>query len=227
VWKEIAATATGFSAWSGAKNFWVWPTANGFAYAVTDDGLMRFYDYGTQAWTERHTPKNNPILGIAHSPGGVIGVLTSPGGGLGGITASQYYSRDGGQTWDTLPTSPYKVKVSPPRMLADGTLLVNGGVFGDTGLQGSKDGGKTWSKLSDKITVDDFYWNLPRAGLFNFDKGRDGIEMISRSADGGATWVVEYMNVDREMLRSHFKLLDQAEAARKAAKAEKKKKKTS
>jgi hypothetical protein len=228
VWTEIASTATGFSFWSGAKNFWVWPTANGFAYATTDQGLMRFYDYATRTWTERHTPKNNAIIAIAHSPNGVIGVVTSPGGGFGGITASQYYSRDGGQTWEEPPASPYKVKVSAPRLLADGTLLINGGVFGDAGLQGSKDGGKTWAMLWDKMEVDDFYWNLPRAGLLNFDKGRDGIEVISHSGDGGKTWRTEYLSVDRGMLAEHFKALDEAEKARKeakkAAQANKKKK---
>jgi hypothetical protein len=132
VWTEIAASGTGFSFWSGAKNFWVWPTAKGFAYAVTDEGTMRFYDYATRTWTERHTPKENAIIGIAHSPGDVIGILTSPGGGFAGFTASQYYSRDYGQTWLDIPSSPYSVKVSAPRVLSDNT------------------------------EVDDFYWNLER-----------------------------------------------------------------
>lgn len=228
VWTEIASTATGFSFWTGAKNFWAWPTDNGFAYATTDQGLMRFYDYGTRTWTERHTPKNDAILAIAQSPNGVIGVVTSPGGGFGGITASQYYSRDAGQTWEEPPTSPYKVKVSAPRMLADGTMLINGGVFGDAGLQGSKDGGKTWSMLWDKMQVGDFYWNLPRTGLFNFNKGRDGIEVIAHSGDGGKSWETEYLSVDRALLAAHFKALDDAEKARKEAKkaAQSKKKKS-
>ena len=223
VWAEIASTATGFSFWSGAKNFWAWPTEKGFAYATTDQGLMRFYDYATRTWTERHAPKNNALINIAHSPGGVIGVLTSPGGGMGGITASQYYSRDGGQTWLTIPEAPYKVKIAAPRLLADGTLLVNGGVFGDSGLQASKDGGKTWVKVSDKIGVGDFIWNLPRAGLFNFDKGTLGIEVISHSSDGGTTWTTEYMSVDRDLMRAHFKAQEAQEEARKAARKKKRK----
>lgn len=222
LWTELAATATGFSAWSGAKQFWVWPTAGGFAYAITDQGTLRFYDYATRSWTERHTPKNNAIIGIAHSPGGVIGVLTSPGGGFGGITASHYISRDAAQTWTEIPKSPYSVKVSAPRMLADGTLLVNGGVFGDSGLQASKDGGNTWVKLSDEISVDDFYWNLPKAGLFNMDKGRDGIEAIAHSGDGGSTWTTEYMNVDRSLLREHLGSIKAAEEQKKADRGKRK-----
>lgn len=223
VWSEIASTATGFSFWSGAKNFWVWPTENGFAYATTDQGLMRFYDYATRSWEERHTPKNSALINIAHSPGGVIGVLTSPGGGLAGVTASQYYSKDSGKTWLTIPEAPYKVKVAAPRMLADGTLLVNGGVFGDAGLQASKDGGKTWLKISDKVGVADVYWNLPRAGLINFDKDSLGIEVISHSADGGATWAREYMSVDRDLLRERIKVMNDEEEAKKAARKKKRK----
>lgn len=223
VWTEIASSGTGFSAWSGAKNFWVWPTAQGFAYAVTDKGTMRFYDYASRTWTERHTPKENPFIGIAHSPGDVIGILTSPGGGFGGITASHYYSRDYGQTWIDIPSSPYSVKVSPPRVLPDNTLLVNGGVFGDGGLQASKDGGKTWTKLSDKIEVGDFYWNLPHAGLFNVSKSSLGIEMISHSGDGGTTWSTEYMSVNRELIRRQMEEERAAEEAKKAARAAKRK----
>jgi hypothetical protein len=215
VWTEIAAATTDVSFWSGANNFWVWPTANGFAYAMTNQGAMHFYDYASKTWTERHTPKNSAILGIAHSPGDVIGVLTSPGAGFGGITASQYYSRDYGATWTELMKSPYAVKVAPPRVLADNTLLVNGGVFGDTGLQASGDGGKTWTKLTDKIGVRDFYWNLPGAGLLNISGGADvGIERITHSADAGRTWTTEYMSVDPEIIRAEL----EAERAKDEAK---------
>ena len=217
VWTEIASAATGTNFWSAPDKFWVWPTAAGFAYAATDQGLIRFYDYATRTWTERHAPKNNDIINIAHSPGGVIGILTSPGGGFQGFAASQFYSRDGGQTWLTIPESPYKIKVAAPRVLTDGTLLVNGGVFGDSGLQASKDEGKTWVKISDKVGPTDFFWNLPRAGLFNFEKSQTGIEFISHSGDGGATWTSEYMSVDRDMMRAYFQAKEEEEAARKAA----------
>jgi hypothetical protein len=175
----------------------------------------------TRAWTERTSPDKKTIITLYASPGDALGILTSPGGGLGGITATAWLSRDDAQSWQETGT-PYKVKVYPPKLTTSGVLLQSGGVFGKDTLQGSKDLGKTWYLLSDKVVVTDMVMPLPTTGLFKlanagFNAARD-FEWISHSSDDGATWTTEYMSLDRALLKVQTEREEQKKAESQGAK---------
>jgi hypothetical protein len=81
-----------------------------------------------------------------------------------------YLSRDGAVTWEEIK-SPLSVKVAPPRRTPQGTLLLTGGVFSKPELQASKDGGKTWTKVSDSIELAEQIVRPPTQGLLVVDSG--------------------------------------------------------
>jgi hypothetical protein len=203
-WTPVLTDKLKTSAWSGAQQLWLWPTKTGFGYARST-GEIRFYDVASRAWIDRTSPNKKTIITIYQSPGGELGILTSPGGGFGGITAATWLSRDGAQTWESAG-SPYKVKVQPPKLTASGLMLQSGGVFGGAALQGSKDQGKTWTVLSNKVAVSDLVLVMPTTGLFTLAKevipGTGGYELISHSGDDGVTWVGEYTSLDRTLMEA-------------------------
>ena len=195
-WRPVGKESVAVSIWSGANSFWAWSTAQGFAYAVSG-GYIRYYDYGSGQWTERRAPKENRLISVVPHPGGALGILTSPGGGFGGIFATLYLSRDGGASWEEI-NSPFNVKMYAPRLTPQGTLLVAGGAFSKPELQASKDGGKTWTQITDKFNLAEQIVVLPSQGLLAIDNGTQfGLAGIRHSADGGATWRLEYSNFDR------------------------------
>lgn len=194
-WKALRKEDVSRSFWSGANTFWAWPTAGGFAYAIST-GSIWLYDFASGQWAERRAPNNHRLVTVAPSANGAIGILTSPGGGFAGVFAGMYLSRDGAATWDEIK-SPFNVKIAPPRLTPQGTLLVAGGAFGKPELQASKDGGKTWTKVSESIELAEQLVVLPTRGLLAVDAGvRFGLAQIRHSADEGATWKVEYSNFD-------------------------------
>ena len=82
-----------------------------------------------------------------------------------------------------------------PKVSASGLLLQSGGVFGKETLQGSKDLGKTWSLLSDKVVLTDLVMPMPTTGLFKlahggFSAARD-LEWISREPTGEVRYDAE------------------------------------
>ena len=205
-WSPILTDQLTTRYWSGGQQLWLWPTKTGFGYARST-GEIRFYDIATRAWTDRTSPDKKAILTIYQSPGGELGILTSPGGGFGGVTAAAWLSRDGAQTWEKAG-SPYKVKVQPPKIAASGLMLQSGGVFGGAALHGSKDGGKSWTQLSDKVAVSDVVMAMPKTGLFKLAKplmaATPDYEAIAHSSDDGLTWTTEYTSLDRELLQAQI-----------------------
>jgi photosystem II stability/assembly factor-like uncharacterized protein len=204
-WSELLTDSLTTSFWSGAQQLWLWPTKTGFGYGRST-GEIRFYDIAQKTWTDRTSPEKKPIITIYQSPGDELGILTSPGGGFGGITAAAWVSRDAGQTWAEAG-SPYKVKVYPPKFTASGTMLQSGGVFGGASLQASKDGGKTWAVLSDKVVVGDVVLPMPTRGIFTLAHGggllnSGSLEWIAHSGDEGATWITEHSSIDSDLLKA-------------------------
>jgi hypothetical protein len=185
------------SKWSGANNFWIWPTKEGFAYAVSAGRIER-YDFASQQWTKRTAPKDARFLSLAPQPGDTLGAVTSAGSGLGGVFASLYLSPDGGATWQEL-NSPFNVKAYPPYLTPEGSLLLLGGFTGNTReLQRSTDQGKTWQPVTDTMSSEEQIIVLPTAGVFRVSAGQQfGIASIRHSRDGGVTWKTEYSNFDK------------------------------
>lgn len=215
-WQLLYADTLTYNTWTGVQQqLWLWPTAAGFAYA-RNSGDIRFYALAGREWTDRSSPGHKPIINIQPSPGGKLGLLTSPGAGFGGISAAAWFSTDDAKTW-VKTGSPYNVKVTPPKFTTSGLMLESGGVFGGAALHGSRDDGKTWTKLSDKVALMDVVYPMPTTGLFkladsSFIPGV-GVEILSHSADDGATWVTEYTSYDRLLAAA------QASAAREKAAA--------
>lgn len=183
------------SFWSGAEQFWVWTTREGFAYATGDGGLQR-YELASGRWTAgAPVPRQHRIVGIAEDGGGHVGLLTSPGGGFAGAFAGQFWSRDGGQNWREL-TSEFKVKVTPPRRAGNGELITMGGVFSSPEMHASGDDGATWSKRSD-FQLDQQLHILPSGLMLAASRGSFGIFTVRVSKDHGRTWRTEFSNFDR------------------------------
>ncbi|HVI33669.1 hypothetical protein [Phenylobacterium sp.] len=203
-WTPLLTDKLTANFWSGGQQLWLWPTKTGFGYARST-GEIRFYNTATRSWTDRTSPNKKPIITIYESPGGEIGILSSPGGGFGGVTAAAWLSRDGANTWESTG-SPYRVKVQPPKLTTSGLMLQSGGVFGGAALQGSRDLGKTWAVLSDKVAVTDVVLVMPTTGLFKLAKpvtmGTPDYDLISHSSDDGVTWTTEYTSLERELLRA-------------------------
>lgn len=194
-WSPIRSESVANSAWSGATEFFMWPTTEGFAYAVSA-GPIHFYNLANKVWTERPTPENARLIGVNPSPTGALLALTSPGGGFAGAFASVFISKDQAQSWQPLQV-PFNVKAFPPVQAADGTLLMPGGVFSNPELQGSKDEGRTWAHVS-KYELGRLVIPLRSGALIDVDNGQWGIFSIRHSNDGGKNWDLEFSNFDRQ-----------------------------
>ncbi|HKO89252.1 MAG TPA: hypothetical protein VJU83_12150, partial [Burkholderiales bacterium] len=158
-WKEIRTEVIGHSFWDGSNQMWVWRTATGFAYAVSN-GNIYFYESGNRNWATRTAPGGRRILEIRNYPGDILTMMSSPGGGFGGIFSGLYVSRDRALTWQELE-SPFSIKTRAPVVLPSGNILVAGGVFDKPQLQISKDNGKTWTQHTDKVGFGDSFYVLP------------------------------------------------------------------
>ncbi|NHZ99674.1 hypothetical protein [Massilia sp. CCM 8734] len=200
-WSVVRKESIAHSIISGASNYFMWPTANGFAYTVSA-GPIHFYDWTSKAWTQRPTPDNASVIGMNVSPGGVMLALTSPGGGFAGAFASIFMSRDQAVSWQPVNT-PYSIKAFPPTMTAAGTLLMAGGVFSNPELQSSKDDGRTWEHVS-KYELDRSVVALPSGQLIDYDYAQWGLFTIRHSKDGGKTWRVEYSNYDERAFKARY-----------------------
>lgn len=198
-WSIIRKESIARSLISGASNYFMWATSNGFAYTVSA-GPIHFYDWTSKAWTQRPTPDNARVIGMNVSPGGTILALTSPGGGFAGAFASIFMSRDQALSWQAVNT-PYSIKAFPPTMTADGTMLMAGGVFSNPELQVSKDDGRSWAHLS-SYALDRTVIPLPSGAMVDYDYAQWGIFTIRHSSDGGKTWEVEYSNFDERAYKA-------------------------
>lgn len=201
-WKVLRTEEVGPSFWSGANQFWIWDTPKGLAYAVSE-GRIHYLDLASGNWTDRKAPANARLMGIVQDVPGHLGALTSPGGGFGGVFASLYQSADDGATWKEIKGE-FSVKVSPPRRLPNGELLLPGGVFSKPELHASTDGGATWARRGD-ITLDQRLVVLPSGQMLAVSGGRFGLFNVRHSSDGGATWRTEYSNFDRQLFEAQQK----------------------
>lgn len=209
-WKPLRKEDVSRTFWSGANSFWAWPTANGFAYALSKGSIL-YYDFARAEFTERRAPDNDRLVTVAPSANGALGILTSPRGAFAGVFATMYLSRDDAATWEEIE-SPFTVKSAAPRLTPQGTLLVPGGAFDKPGLQASKDGGKTWTQVNDSVERSEQLVILPTRGLLAVDAGaRFGLARIRHSADEGATWRTEYSNFDRTAYEAEQKRKQAAE----------------
>lgn len=194
-WTPVREIPLGGSLWSGAEQFWVWTTTEGFAYATGDGGLQR-YDLASGRWTAgAPVPRQHRILAIAEDGKGHIGVLSSPGAGFAGAFAGQFISRDAGQSWRELETA-FKIKVAPPRRDGRGELLTLGGVFSNPEMQASADEGLSWTKRGD-FPLDQQLHILPSGLMLATTRGGPGLFVVRASTDQGRTWRIEFSNFNR------------------------------
>ncbi|MFL6656498.1 MAG: sialidase family protein [Massilia sp.] len=176
---------------SGTSKFWMWQTAQGFAY-TTVKGPLNYYNTASKTWTARATPKDAHLFGLTVTPTGSLGALTSPALGVGGIFASTFVSSDQASTWQEIQV-PFKSKVAPPVPARDGKIFMPGGILSTPELQVSADGGTTWTQaglytLGRRITP------LSSGALLDADLGQTGMFTIRVSRDEGKSWQVEYRN---------------------------------
>jgi hypothetical protein len=193
-WTAVRKENVSFSFWNGTNLLWAWQEEGGMGYALSS-GEINLLDFATGAWTQRRAPKQDRLVAFNRSQGGTIGILTSPGGGLGGAFAGVYYSRDLAQTWTPMEV-PFNVKVSPVMQLADGRMVMAGGLFSKPELQISSDSGKTWTHHAD-YDLSRTVLPLSSGTLLDFDQAQYGIFTIRSSVDQGRHWIVEYSNFDR------------------------------
>jgi hypothetical protein len=183
--------------------FWIWPSSNGLAYA-TFEGSIHELDYATGEWTERQSPNGLRFIDVIGRGDGTISAITTPGGFGWNTSRAVYVSRNGGTDW-TPVVMPSAIRYLP-RVLPDGTLLTVAGKQFKPELQASTDGGATWTVTSDAFRTVENIVVLPTRGLLAIDGGQPeqtnpyarlallGNARIRHSADGGATWRVEYSN---------------------------------
>jgi hypothetical protein len=202
-WRPVREEDVGFSFWSGANPVWFWPTRSGIAYA-TAAGQFNFLDYGTGQWERRSSPDGARLIKVSPNPDGSLGILTSPGGGFGGVFAKMHLSRDEGRSWKPVPSGDVSVKIMPPAALADGSLLMAGGVFSNPSVYTSKDDGATWTRMGE-TRLDRTLYPLPSGPILAVDHGQFGVFSIASSDDRGTTWKVEYSNFDRQAYESREK----------------------
>jgi hypothetical protein len=202
-WQTVREEDVGFSFWSGANPVWFWPTAGGMAYA-TAAGQLHVLNFATGQWEQRSSPGGSRLISLTPNPDGSLGALTSPGGGFGGVFAKMHLSRDEGRSWKPIPSGDVSVKIMPPAALADGSLLMAGGVFSDPSIYTSNDDGATWTRRG-KTRLDRTLYPLPSGPILAVDHGQFGVFSIASSNDRGATWTVEYSNFDRRAYEAREK----------------------
>lgn len=195
-WTRLMGDSIEPSFWSGGRSVWMWARANivGFASAKAD--AVNCYDVTTRQWNSNTSPNKRTMTALTIGALNSVGVVTSSAG-FGGVFAKTHYSLDCGATWSET-NSPYKVKIAPPLITADGTILEGGGVFSDRGLYASKDNGATWSKVSDKVSFSESIWSFPTAGLLGVSRDL-GFENIQHSSGDGTTWQIEVTSYDRRL----------------------------
>ncbi|MBI5926194.1 MAG: hypothetical protein HY836_11395 [Aquabacterium sp.] len=193
-WKPVRAADVSYSMWNGASNFWAWPTAEGFGYALSN-GELHWFNFSSGNWTQTSAPERRRISDVQPSPNGALGLLSSPGGGLGGFFAGVHFTLDRGKSWQTID-SPFKVNEKAPVLLASGALLMQGSALSEKDLYYRAQSSDAWTKMSANVYISEQLVELPTTGLFAIDDGStaSGYASIRRSIDDGRTWQIEYSN---------------------------------
>lgn len=206
-WKPVKHESVKASLWSGATQFFMWTTQNGFAYSLTG-GPLQFFDFTTGQWTERALPENRRLTDMRIGANNLLSVLTGVSGGFGGVFGKVHVSNDEARTWTEIE-GPYKVKIAPVVQLADGTMLLYGGALTKAELQASRDGGKTWAHHADyehgRLMVP-----LKSGTVIDMDLGQFGVFDIGVSVDGARTWQTGYSTFDRKF----YEMRQRANAAK-------------
>ena len=188
-WKPVRQEQLYHSKWYGASQFWMWPTAQGLAYAVTA-GPVHMLDFASGQWSKRALPNDWQIADIRTNPTGMWGLLALPPGGDQAPLA--FTSRNMGQDWEALKL-PLAARLAPPQQTADGTLLAYGGNGGKYELLASRDAGRNWASVA-QFEAGRTLFPLKSGGLLDTDMGLQGVSAIMYSPDGGRTWQTEYTN---------------------------------
>jgi hypothetical protein len=195
-WREVRKESVGLTFWSGKEQLWVWRTAQGFSYAVSD-GRINHLDYATGQWRTVKSPNDSRFIQVAPNPDGSIGILTSPGGGFGGVFASTFLSQDQGATWrEIIPKD--KIKTSPPVRLRSGTILLSStesAFSGKFAWNGSYDEGLTWQAHGPAQPATTMT-PLTSGRLLYTQYGRWGTFSVNLSSDEGKSWRMDYSNYD-------------------------------
>ncbi len=143
-----------------------------------------FYAWRTGTWKERY--EETKVRSMKFFADGSVGVEDS----------GCMISSDEGATWSKVETPSRSGDVCPG-VLRDGHLVIEAHTFGGAELRRSVDGGKTWTTVHEKWIRGKNLVGLPTTGLFAFGEGQFG--WITRSADEGASWTMEYTTYDRSM----------------------------
>jgi len=216
-WEEVGSVKLTESVWSGNRGAFITDTADGLLLVQSSTGLLRHYSYATGQFTDRHLEGKRDILAVDVMPDGTISVLTIAAGGFAGVFSGAWISTDRGATWQEVNTG-YKVKVTPLVLPGDGRLLQAGGVFGDSGIKVSTDGGKTWTQLTEELPVESRVIATRTLGLLAVR--RIGVQdVLLRSADGGRSWVYEWSSLERAGVERMLKREAEERAARDAKRA--------
>lgn len=195
-WESLNSANVEFSTWSGARHAWIAELPDGLVLGSTSSPDIRCLSFTTNSWTTASIPNKRVLMDLRANPAtGALGILTGPGGGIGGAFATPLLSSRCGDTWKEIK-NPYKVQVAAPFPLADKSIAVVGGVFGDTGMYRSTDGGVSWKKQTDHLVLSEHLYQTATQGMFTVSAGFTGWEVISQSDDLGANWTTELSSFD-------------------------------
>ena len=222
-WDEVGAVQLTKSLWSGDRGAWAMESPEGVLLVQGSTGLLRHFRYATGAWEDHHLTGNRDIQSVDLMPDGTVSVLTIAAGGFAGMFSGAWITRDYGANWQELNTG-YTVKVSPLVVSGDGRLLQAGGVFGESGIKVSNDGGKTWAQLTEALPVETRLFQSKRNGLFAIRRIGGVQDVLLRSPDGGANWVYEWSSIGRAGIERLLKVEADERAAKAAKRAAAKKK---
>ena len=159
-------------------------------------------DKGGTTWTElptgfgRMTRANTLWADPAVRGRLVMGVFVQQNVGNRGqsgtnMQAGWYESRDAGETWTSMGSGTgHGVPVVDAAISTDGTHIINTTQWDEDATYVSADGGRTWTRLADRVVVAMFdgRGDGRRAFAVLDTPLRDGPNTLVRSDDGGLSW---------------------------------------
>ena len=193
-WTVLTRASVRGNLWRGGARFTMWPTRQGFGWNVSSAGApLHFYDFATGRMEDRALPDNRRLVTLNVSPTNLLSVVTMANG-FGSVFGKVHASSDEGRTWSEV-ASPFSIKNSAVVQLPDNTMLLDGGISGNTELHASSDGGKTWRRHAGYLPGRDLH-AFGSGLMVDSSDGWSGISSLRSSSDGGRTWNVEYNSFD-------------------------------